>query len=628
MRRSLVALLFVLVASALVHGVRRSAPESARQLDEPVLVPFVVDAARELVVVEAGLLICNASAGEAPLVIDELTVSLDGVVLVREALESVLASDRRYAELNALIERMPEEITHLHRDERFFADAEAATFAFEELADRWAEIDARSAALRDAYATDPARPFVEVSFALPLDQVFLPEEPAGTERELAFSVHHRRGPVAGITTRRETITRLAPHRPAPRSLQASFGLGDVTLHAGDLHVHSCHGEAVNACAPSADCAAESSQTSGSFTYAQLKSQYQALGMDWFTATDHSYCINSDSEYQTIVSESAALTDASFLVIPDIELSSEEEGSQSGSDLTDLLCLLGPSQNHMGAHGISSRKEGGSDGFLGFCNGLFSDALDGFLVNAARVRAEGGYPILNHPTDDTIAWNSLASTFGIESNQMHGVEIWNGATQSGQGGHVGTWVDFLLDGRILYAYSGSDTHDEAFAFGANHAVFLGEPFDVDHLETVLKSGRVFVSSGPVLILEVEVDGQSLLMGTTQGLSPAQPASPLTARVHYDFGATTGVISVYRGRGGDPAGHQPPAHRSGDLRGPGRPGSRGPHALPRLRRSGGGRGSRLHESGVLPARRLRLVTVRAGPRRSQRGHAREHLEAEHR
>jgi hypothetical protein len=338
--------------------------------------------------------------------------------------------------------------------------------------------------------------------------------------------------------------------PAARGPE-SIGGRSVEVHAGDLHVHSCHGEAVNACSPSQDCPAESLQTSGSFSYAQLRSQYQALGLDWFTATDHSYCIDSDAEYQAIVAETAALTDATFVCAPDTELSSDEQGAQQGSDIADLLCFLGDPNNHMGAHGIDARKPGGSQGFLGFCNGFGTDALVGFASNAAAIRAEGGYPIVNHPAASSFAWNSFQGTLGIEGDQMHGVEIWNGATQSGQGGHVAQWVAWLLAGRILYGYSGSDTHDAAFAFGANHALFLGEPFTPAGLERVLKAGRVFVSNGHALVLEVEVDGIVLPMGALQALAPSQPASALEVRAHYDFGADTATITLFRGRAGDPA-----------------------------------------------------------------------------
>ncbi|MCZ6597585.1 MAG: hypothetical protein O7B99_08105, partial [Planctomycetota bacterium] len=173
-------------------------------------------------------------------------------------------------------------------------------------------------------------------------------------------------------------------------------------------------------------------------------------------------------------------------------------------------------------------------------------------NAAAIRAEGGYPIINHPVDGSSwAWNSKQATQGIEGDQMHGVEIWSGSTQSGQGGHVGDWVDWLLGGRILYCYSGSDTHDAAFAFGANHAVFEGESFTISNLEAALKAGRSFISNGHVLILEAEVDGVVLDMGTLQALSPNQPATSVTVRAHYNFGADTSVITIFRGAVGDPA-----------------------------------------------------------------------------
>ncbi len=70
--------------------------------------------------------------------------------------------------------------------------------------------------------------------------------------------------------------------------------------------------------------------------------------------------------------------------------------------------------------------------------------------------------------------------------MHGVEIWNGGLQTGQGGNVGLWVDWLLAGRLLYAYGGSDTHDAAFDFGANHVIVDGALTD-DNLEAALKAG---------------------------------------------------------------------------------------------------------------------------------------------
>ena len=508
-----------------------------------VLVPFVLESARQLGPVDAQVLVANVGPEGSPLRARRLRVVSEGTTLVDLPLDLDLPGDPRYREANRRIERLPHGHGH---GERWFADPDAPEFAGQEVARAWTEVDALLDGLRADLAAGQPAPFAHVDFRLALDRVFAADDPPGTVRELELrvDVEGPGGPAALTVT--HPVERLSP----PLAVPPSLGSLGFDIHAGDLHVHSCHGEAVGACAPSTDCAAESLQTSGSFTYAQLKSQYQALGMDWFTATDHSYCINSDAEYATIVGECAALTDASFLVVPDIELSSDEEGAQVGSDLGDLLCILGgTAANHMGAHGIDSRKEGGSDGLLGFCNPLFGDALDPFSQNIAKVRAEGGYTIANHPAADSFAWNSFDAAVGIEADGLHGVEIWNGALQTGQGGNVARWVDWLLAGRILYAYSGSDTHDAAFAFGANHVLLDGQSFTIDNLEAALKAGRVFLSNEHQLVLEVDQGGATLPMGTLQALAPGAAADPLTLRVHYNFGADTATVTFFTGRVGD-------------------------------------------------------------------------------
>ena len=331
-------------------------------------------------------------------------------------------------------------------------------------------------------------------------------------------------------------------------MQAELG-GGLTIHAGDLHVHSCHGESIGACSPSANCLAESLQVSGSFSFAELKSQFQALGIDWFTATDHSYCINSDSEYDGIADEVAAITDGLFIALPDTEVSSDESGPQSGSDLGDILCVGLTSASHMGAHGIDSRIFGGDDGLLGFCDGFFSDALESFHHNIDEIRAEGGYPIVHHPDADSWGWNSVEDAQGIEANALHGVEIWNGSTTSGQGSHVGSWVDWLLAGRILYAYSGSDTHDEAVDFGANR-VLMSAPFTGENLEAALMAGRSFISNEHFLAITAGAGNRTLRMGDLQPLPPdLPPATPIELRTHYDVGTDSVTITLFRGKVGD-------------------------------------------------------------------------------
>lgn len=541
-RLSAILLGLLTLAGAWTSALTNRAAESEPEL---VLLPFLPHTVRNLVPIQGQVLVYSP---EEDVELLSLKVRVGGYTLVDEELKQHLAGDPEYGEINALIERLPHALTEIHRPKRYFATEGEGEFHGHELIDRIREIKRRVDAMRESWTRGVREPFSQHDFRLQLGEVFEPKE-FGVEAEIEYEVRYRR-PNGNIAVQRASgvLHRVDPWGSAAMSASVAVG-APVTIHRGDLHVHSCHGEAAGACAPSTNCTAESLQLSGSFSYAALKSQYQALGMEWFTATDHSYCVNSDGEFDVIRAELAAITDGAFLALPDLEVSSDETGPQSGGDLGDALCLGLTSANHMGAHDLLHRIEGGEDGFAGFCDGLFSDVLNDFHTNVAEVRSQGGYPIINHPDGSSFGWNSVADTQGQEANALHGVEIWNGVFTSGQGGNVASWVNWLLGGRVLYAYSGSDTHDEAFAFGANHALLIDTAFTGEAIHDALRAGNNYISNGPSLILEAVTGGQTLLMGTQHALpSPAQTSS-VTLRVHYDFGTDDGTITVFEGKVGD-------------------------------------------------------------------------------
>ena len=537
------------------QGTERSAKDPGTT--GPVLVPYVVEAARALVPVDGQLFVLNPVDRDLPggrLELTGLRVLLEGVWIEDRPLELTLEGDPRFAELFASVERLPREVTELHRENVLVPD-DVAPYAGPEVTTAMRDIEAQLATLRAEWSAGRPEPFVALDFQFQLDQLFAPEDAPGTERTVGLELSWRDAAgQTGVTRTERTVRRLAAPLAVPLTLARTTDGRNLAAttpheHAGDLHVHSCHGEAAGACAPSGNCGAESFQLSGSFTYAQLKTQYVALGVDWFTATDHSYCIDSPSEYGTVTNECSALTNTSFIAIPDIELSSDEAGAQQGSDLGDAICLGATQSNHMGAHGISTWKHGGQEAFWGFCDGLFTDELDSFPSNIDKIRNEGGYPIANHPAGSSFGWNSVAGLTGIESNDMHGIEIWNGATMSGQGGNVGMWVDWLEAGRILYAYSGSDTHDDAFAFGANHVLLeANQPFNPKQLQRGIREGRVYLSNEHVLVHETTIGGDKLGMGSLQSLTPAQQSMVVTLEAHYNFGADTGTITLFAGADG--------------------------------------------------------------------------------
>ena len=88
----------------------------------------------------------------------------------------------------------------------------------------------------------------------------------------------------------------------------------------------------------------------------------------------------------VLTEANTLTDSSFVLLAGTEVSGAEQGPQSGSDSADILCSLGwgaHNVHHMGAHNITSRKAGGKDGFLDFCDNPMSGQKSNSLACSWR-----------------------------------------------------------------------------------------------------------------------------------------------------------------------------------------------------------------------------------------------------
>ena len=384
----------------------------------------------------------------------------------------------------------------------------------------------------------------DIPFEVDIPRLFGPNPQVGDEAPFQVVVRWSDGVSVQTTTMPWSITLLAPFRQPPAG-HWSAGRGVGGWISGDLHVHNCRDEAINGCD---SCAAESVNITGAFTNAQLKPQFQALGFDFFSSTTHSYCINSDAEFNAVLNESLTLTDPSFVMLASTEVSGKETGPQSGSDSADALCVLGFSWNevhHMGAHNITSRKPGGADGLLDFCdNPLHSQAH-----NTSQINAEGGFAIANHPNSGMWGFNSLFDLRGQEANGTWGVEVWNGSEGASnfQSFHRNWWVERMTGGKLLFPYSGSDTHDTAHNFGATRTFVTGA-LDADSLTAALKSGRTYLSNGPFLDISLaDNGGRSLGMGDILSVPGSRvPANyPVTVSIPYNVDTNGSTIQVFRG-----------------------------------------------------------------------------------
>lgn len=386
-------------------------------------------------------------------------------------------------------------------------------------------------------------------FELDLAALFGPDSQAGdvAPYELVVSWQDGSGQLQQNVLS-HSMTRIPHFRGAPAG-HWSYQRGTAgSWVVGDMHVHNCRDEAINGCD---SCAAESVNITGAFTNAQLKTQFQAVGFDWFSSTTHSYCINSDTEFNAVLTESQTLSDPSFVMLASTEISGAEQGPQTGNDSADALCLLGFGDHdvhHMGAHNISSRKWGGKDGLLDFCD----NPMENQGTNASNVNGEGGFTVAHHPASSFWAYNSTGWMAGQESNSVRGVEVWNGSEGLGtwQAFHRNWWVDRMTEGMILYPYSGSDTHDTVYNFGAVHT-FLPAAFNNDNLTTALKQGNSYLSNGPFLEATLSDGGsRALPMGGKASVPGSRIPSNFQVFVNVSFNVdlTGSTITVYRGEVG--------------------------------------------------------------------------------
>ena len=474
--------------------------------------------------------------GENTVGLESVTVQTpEGQVLDIVNLDSKLAGDRGLVQDTYLmLEMVDPDISHRHSKRQYIPlddwkplspEAEGRTIS--DIIENVRELQASG-----------APQMTNVRFEIDLNQLFGANSQTGDVAPIQIIAQWNGGAQSSTSLITHNITKLSPYMPPPNST-----LGSGSWVSGDLHVHNCRDEAVGGCD---SCAAESFNLTGAFTNADLKPQFQALGMDFFSSTTHSYCINSTTEFNAVLTESQALTDPVFVMLAGTEISGSETGTQSGSDSADLLCSLGwgaHNVHHMGAHNITSRKAGGKDGFLDFCD----NPMSGQANNVRNVNAEGGFTSINHPASGSWAFNSVSDLRGQERNRTWGVEVWNGSEGDTrwQSFQRDWWIDRLTEEKLLYPYSGSDTHDTAVDFGAMHTYVQGA-LTSQSLTDALTAGRSYISNGPFLELGIEtVSGSHALpMGGTAFVRNIP--SNLQINVNVDFNCSLdSEIVIYRG-----------------------------------------------------------------------------------
>jgi hypothetical protein len=494
------------------------------------------------------------NAGDGAIHLQGMDVrTVDGTILAQIGLgaERLLGDSGDLLDVHMMLEELPVDISHRRSDRMFIPIEEIKALDPSQEAELANQIELKISAIRRA-GLPQAR---NLTFDVNLAQLFPVNAQPGDEAVMDVNLHFTdaSGKLQTVT-HSHSVELLAPYLGPPTIWQQRYGNSRAAggFVAGDLHVHNCRDQAIAGC-PS--CAAESFNVTGSFNNEQLRNQFLGLGYDFFSTTTHSYCIQGDNEFAQVDSEASSLDLPDFVVLLGLEMTNKEHGPQWGSDIFDTTCFLGGNWSrgiaHMGGHGITSDKPGGQDYFLGACDGPIRNQD----VNVGETVAEGGFAIANHPGGDTIAFNSVDLFEGMEVNMTTGTEIWNHDVTSGQASpaHKQWWTKRLLEGKITYPFSGSDTHDEAVEFGANHTYVQGALNDANVL-AALKNGKTYLSNGPFLYNNLSDNGgRELIMGDIFAVNASQipPNHPVSIDSYYNTGTDVCTVRIYRGTVGDAA-----------------------------------------------------------------------------
>ncbi len=273
------------------------------------------------------------------------------------------------------------------------------------------------------------------------------------------------------------------------------------LYYGDLHIHTGYSSWIgydgDFWSGDDNCGKESLNWGGS-TIEEIKSQAAALDLDWFTITDHSYCLDS-SEWANLKSECEGYSDSTFLCVAGEEMSVDEEVGDF-----ETLCDNNKLETaHLGIRGINNLVEQTPTEVWCPNEPHAQDVID-------QVNLNNGISIVNHPYTELEIWDFESFDADAITNET-GVEVWNGEWDSYDESAHNKWVQLLLNGKKIFAFSGTDTHD-----GASDIVYTGvylDNFQSANLIYNLKKGKSFISNNGAIRFTIQSNLNTAQLGDT-------------------------------------------------------------------------------------------------------------------
>lgn len=291
----------------------------------------------------------------------------------------------------------------------------------------------------------------------------------------------------------------------------SYGVVATTPYWGSLHQHTGYSaglgydENPNTLSDGCYFPLEGHDNKGK-NVSTLSSHANNEGISWLGLSDHSYCINQ-TEFNKVKTDCQNFRNSTFTCLIGEEISAAEI-----VDDIEIAWGCNPfgigddGEAHLGGYGISNIISQTPSSTHCPSDPDVQEAIN-------NIESQNGFSVLNHPVDDTglfLEFLDFESIYNVSG--YNGIEIFNDDWDTNDQASRDIWRTLLLQGKRIFAYGGTDSHDDLDDVNYN-VVYLTGNFNDTNIQTALESGYHFVSNNGEMFMEIKYNGNTYHMGET-------------------------------------------------------------------------------------------------------------------
>ncbi|QGQ99989.1 PHP domain-containing protein [Paenibacillus psychroresistens] len=270
-------------------------------------------------------------------------------------------------------------------------------------------------------------------------------------------------------------------------------------------------------------------------------------MRWAACELHTHTFHSDGK-QTLLELAKAAKSLGFdsIALTDHNTMTGLQGRESIEAETDLTIIPGMEWTTFYGHMVTI----GMDAFVDWRAKGIGDIHQGI----AEIHAQGGVAGMAHPfrIGSPICTGCFWEYEISNWNEIDYIEVWSGTFPSIKKDNLRAyqlWTDKLNEGYRIAATSGRDWHFQVETEDPISVTYLGLEAGEDSLRSqavkAISQGRISVTIGPLITMEIEKANESYKLGDLIPLDHTLPAAEQAvsqAHIHVDFSVRSGIWEI--------------------------------------------------------------------------------------